>query len=335
MAITNPTTLQASFDANKTNVSAPSASQISNGYVTNEIPLSANHGFMFNEWYQWINYYKINGTAQYDATVSYNQHSRIMRNGAIYRSLSDANSGNDPEISPAFWEEVITNAITGSKNRLINPNGIINQRGYVSGTVTTGANEYTLDRWRVITLGEALTFSTTNNKTTFTAPLNGVEQIIEGNNLQSGTFVVSGLLTATCTVDGVAKTNGETFTVVGGTDVSVKFFNGTFELPQIEAGDRVTSFEQRSEDSEFSSCQRYYQTAASLFLYIVTTDSTVRRGYYARTVTMRIDPVETGSISNTASPVLSGDVGAIQLACVATVAGTTCLISNYTADAEL
>ena len=103
MAITNPSTLLASFDLNETNISAPAAAQISDGYVVNEIPTSDNHGYMFNEWYKWINYYKKNGMAQYDAALSYNKHSRVMRNQNIYRSLSDANSGNDPLTSPTFW----------------------------------------------------------------------------------------------------------------------------------------------------------------------------------------------------------------------------------------
>lgn len=103
MAITNPSTLLASFDENETNISAPPTEQINDGYVVNEIPASENHGYMFNEWYKWLNYYKKNGMAQYDATLSYNKHSRVMRNQNIYRSLSDANSGNDPLSSPTFW----------------------------------------------------------------------------------------------------------------------------------------------------------------------------------------------------------------------------------------
>ena len=43
--------------------------------------------------------------------------------------------------------------LAGFRNVIINGNPTINQRGYVSGTATSGANQYTLDRWRVVTSG--------------------------------------------------------------------------------------------------------------------------------------------------------------------------------------
>ena len=50
--------------------------------------------------------------------------------------------------------------LAGFRNRIINgvgtAAGCINQRVYVSGTATTAANEYTIDRWRVVTLGQSL-----------------------------------------------------------------------------------------------------------------------------------------------------------------------------------
>ena len=145
------------------------------------------------------------------------------------------------------------------KNLLLNANGNINQEGYVSGTATTSANEYTLDMWKVIALGESLITSGVGGVTTFTAPLNGVEQIIEGINVVSGVHVISGLLTATCTIDGVAKANGDTVTLVGSSNVSVKFFNGTFQLPQLEVGSEVTAREKLRVELDDLLCKRYYE----------------------------------------------------------------------------
>ena len=171
-------------------------------------------------------------------------------------------------------------SVMSGKNLLLNPLGIINQRGYVSATVTTSANEYTLDRFRVITLGEALTFSVTENVTTFTAPTNGIAQTIAGENIISGTYVISGLLTATCTVDGVAKVNGDTFTLTGGTDCVVIFINGTFSLPKVEHGLIVTKFEQKNTGLELSECKYYFER--------ITYKSTVAMGFVASTTSMRI-----------------------------------------------
>jgi hypothetical protein len=144
------------------------------------------------------------------------------------------------------------------RNRIINAQGLINQRAYVSGTATTSANQYTVDRWRVVVSGQNLTFTTTNNEVTFTAPAGGVEQVIEGLNLESGTYVLNWEGTATATVGGTAVAKGGTVTVVGGTNTTVRFIGGTFIRPQFEAGSVATPFERRPYGTELALCQRYY-----------------------------------------------------------------------------
>jgi hypothetical protein len=151
----------------------------------------------------------------------------------------------------------------GFKNRLINAQGLINQRAYVSGTATTGANQYTVDRWRVVTSGQNLTFSTSANVVTFTAPAGGVEQAIEGLNLETGTYVLSWTGTATATVAGSSVANGGTVSITGGTNTTVRFTNGTFSLPQLEKGSTATSFDYRPYGTELALCERYYYKAIS------------------------------------------------------------------------
>ncbi|MCK4521913.1 MAG: hypothetical protein KAU20_05025 [Nanoarchaeota archaeon] len=153
--------------------------------------------------------------------------------------------------------------LSGVKNKIINGDGRINQREYVSGTATTGANEYTLDRWRVVTSGQNLTFSTTENVTTFTVPVGGIEQEIDGDNIFSGIHAISFVATGDviCTVNGQAKTNGGIFTATGGANYTVKFTSalgtGTVKLIQVEYGTVATHFEQRPIGMELSLCQRY------------------------------------------------------------------------------
>jgi hypothetical protein len=154
----------------------------------------------------------------------------------------------------------------GMRNLLINGNPLINQRAYVSGTATVGANEYTLDRWRVVTTGQSITFSDSANVRTVTAPAGGVEQVVEGLNLLSGTYTLSWTGTATATVDGNPVTNGGQVTLTGGTDVTVRFINGTFSLAQLERGSVVTPFEHRPYSDELSRCQRYYQLDSYFYL---------------------------------------------------------------------
>lgn len=149
--------------------------------------------------------------------------------------------------------------LAGMRNLLINGNPIINQRGYVSGTATSGANEYTLDRWRVVTSGQSITFTDSANVRTVTAPAGGIEQVIEGINIFSGTYVLNWTGTATATVNGTSVAKGGTVTLTGGTNCTVRFSGGTFSLPQLEPGTVATPFERRSYGQELSLCQRYYE----------------------------------------------------------------------------
>jgi hypothetical protein len=158
----------------------------------------------------------------------------------------------------------LATATTGFKNRLINSQGLINQRGYVSGTATTGANQYTVDRWRVVTSGQNLSWTTSGNVATFTAPAGGVEQVIEGLNLETGTYVLSWTGTATATVGGVSVSNGGSVSVTGGTNTTIRFSSGTFSIPQFEKGTVRTEFDYRPFQSEVVFCQRYYTKSYSL-----------------------------------------------------------------------
>lgn len=154
--------------------------------------------------------------------------------------------------------------IGGFRNALINGNPTINQRGYVSGTGTSGANQYTLDRWRVVTSGQSITWTDSQNVRTVTAPAGGVEQVIEGINLISGNYVLSWTGTATATVNGNAVANGASVTLTGGVDTTVRFSNGTFALAQLEPGTKATPFERRSYGQELALCQRYYEKSYSV-----------------------------------------------------------------------
>lgn len=157
------------------------------------------------------------------------------------------------------------NSALGMKNLLINSNGLVNQRGYVSGTATTVSNQYTVDRWRVVTLGQNLTFTTTNGVTTFTAPAGGVEQVIENLNVLGGSYVLTIGGTATAVVaesaDNVTYTtitpvDGK-YAITGGKYVKVTFSGGTFSLPQFERGTIATPYEFREFGGEVQACQRY------------------------------------------------------------------------------
>jgi hypothetical protein len=150
------------------------------------------------------------------------------------------------------------------RNRIINGQGRINQRAYVSGTATVGANQYTLDRWRVVTSGQSLTYTGTDAGRTMTAPAGGCEQVIEGANIEGGTYVINWTGTATCTVDGTPRAKGATFTLTAATDAAVRMIGGTFTDVQLELGTIPTPFERVPISDELVRCQRYYEKSFPL-----------------------------------------------------------------------
>lgn len=148
------------------------------------------------------------------------------------------------------------NAI-GVKNAIINGNFGINQRG-VSGTVTLAAGVYGHDRWKAGASGCTYTFATVDNVTTLTISAGSLIQVIEGINLQSGTYTLSFTGTAQGKIGaGSFGASGITGAAVGGTNLNVEFNTGTVSLVQLERGTVATPFEVRSIGQELGLCQRY------------------------------------------------------------------------------
>ena len=144
-------------------------------------------------------------------------------------------------------------------NLIINGNFNINQRAYVSGTATGVANQYTLDRWRVVVLGQNAAFAASGNGNIVTAPAGGVEQPIEGAMINSTTCAINWVGTASCLVDGIARAKGASFPTTIGTNCLVRFSNGTVSQVQVNTGALVASFDFRPRSIEAGLCKRYYR----------------------------------------------------------------------------
>lgn len=163
------------------------------------------------------------------------------------------------------------------RNKLINAAFTVNQRGYASGAATTAANQYTLDRWRVVTSGQALSWSGTAPNITITAPAGGVEQVVEGIWIEGGTYTLSWTGTATATVNGSAVANGGQVTLTAGANATVRFSGGTVSKPQLELGSYATRFEHRPYGLELALCQRYFE-AGGIKHWAQATSSSVSFG---------------------------------------------------------
>lgn len=128
----------------------------------------------------------------------------------------------------------------GSKNVLINSNFSINQR-QVSGSVTLAAGAYGHDRFKAGSSGCTYSFSASEGKTTFSISAGSLMQVIEGANLQSGTYCASWEGTAQGRIDGGAYgSSGITGTAIGGVNQTIEWGVGTLSRPQYEPGTLAT-----------------------------------------------------------------------------------------------
>lgn len=151
----------------------------------------------------------------------------------------------------------------GFKNVLINGNFNVNQLA-VSGTVVLAAGSYGHDRWKAGSGGCTYTFSTSAGITTLNISAGTLLQIIEGNNLKSGTYTLSWSGTAQGRIGGGSfSASGVTGAAVGGTNLNIEFGTGTLALTQFEFGSNATLFEYRPLSSEMDLCFWYSEMFAT------------------------------------------------------------------------
>jgi hypothetical protein len=147
--------------------------------------------------------------------------------------------------------------LSSFRNKLIDGNFQVNQRG-VSGTVVLTAGQFGHDRWKAGASGCTYTFSTAGGITTITITAGSLQQVIEGNNLQTGTHTLSWSGTAQGKIGaGSYSASGVTASVTGGSNLTIEFNTGTLSLVQFEPGSVATPFEHRLYSQELSLCQRY------------------------------------------------------------------------------
>lgn len=185
----------------------------------------------------------------------------------------------------------------GIKNRVINGNFSINQRAYVSGTATTSANQYTLDRWRVVVSGQSVVYATSGIGFKVTAPAGGIEQVVE--SVSAGIHTLSWIGNATATVNGTAITNGgQTAALAAGSNPVIRFSGGFVEDVSLVPGAVPVPFESRLPGEELMLCKRYYEATSCSFY----SEGGAARSFTSRPVFWSVEkrtvPTLTAAITN-------------------------------------
>lgn len=184
----------------------------------------------------------------------------VLDSGALDSGLSAVDVGIITALNTSMPE-------LGLRKNIINNGGFsINQRVYISGTAV-GTGLYGHDRWKMAASGDTYSFSTASNKTTVTIGAGKVlQQVVEGLNLQSGTYTLSWEGTAQGKIGaGALSASGVTGSITGGTNTTIEFGPGTLANVQLEFGTVATPFEFCKYSAEIILCQRYFQLINGTF----------------------------------------------------------------------
>lgn len=183
----------------------------------------------------------------------------VIDTGGTRRPIECGNASNSVEAVTLGQADARYAPITVPRNRIINGNFAVNQRG-VSGTVTLAAGAYGHDGWKAGASGCTYTFSTAANVTTLSISAGSLQQIIKGNNLETGTYVLSWTGTAQGKIGaGAFSASGVSGSVTGGSDLTVEFNTGTLSKVQLETGSTATPFAFEDKPIEVYRCQRRYE----------------------------------------------------------------------------
>lgn len=169
--------------------------------------------------------------------------------------------------------------LAGLRNKIINGNFQVNQRGW--GTpVVLGAGSRGHDRWKAGAAGCTYTWAAVGRDVVITITAGSLMQVIDGENIEAGTYLISHAGSAQCRVgvNGAAPAGAYsaapliTPVASAGQHLTVEFGTGTVSKVQVEAGsslNQVTPFEYRLVALEHELCRWYFElhqhNAANLF----------------------------------------------------------------------
>jgi len=181
----------------------------------------------------------------------------------------------------------------GDRNLIIDGRFRLNADG-VAGTVVLAAGQYGHDMWKAGAGGCTYTFSSSG----LTISAGSLVQIIDGNDIEGGSYCASWTGTAQAKLNGGAfAASGVTATgVASGANLPIEFGTGTVNKVQVEPGTSPTANYMRSLADEYRRGARYYQKGAFFeSAYNLSGYSWSRQITF--TVPMRAAPTMSGTFS--------------------------------------
>jgi hypothetical protein len=138
----------------------------------------------------------------------------------------------------------------------------LNQRYWQGGTAAPTNYAVTLDRWRIVTVGQSITWAADASGTfnTVNCPAGGFQQVIDQADIAGGPYVINWGGTATGWLNGTSPlTKGQVLNINPGSPVQIDFRNGTLYKPQLEPGTIPTAFEMIPRSMEIQRCGFYFR----------------------------------------------------------------------------
>lgn len=152
--------------------------------------------------------------------------------------------------------------VLGVRNAVLNPRFLCNTRA-VSGTVTLAAGARGHDCWKAGASGCTYTFTKTGNRVVLTISAGSLQQVIPGDDLETGNYFLSWTGTAQGRINGGAYgvSGAVSAAITGGANATIEFNVGTLSYPQFELG-YVTKFDLRPSGEERSRVERWVRKIA-------------------------------------------------------------------------
>ncbi|QHJ00126.1 hypothetical protein GT347_20360 [Xylophilus rhododendri] len=153
----------------------------------------------------------------------------------------------------------------GGRNKFINGNFAINQRGMGTG-VTLAAGQYGHDRWKAGSAGCQYTTAPNGTDTDLNITSGALVQVVEAGSVEPGTYCVSWEGSAQLYLGGTSYASSPYIlsNVPGGGSIGFQFSTGSLGRVQLELASAPTPFERRALGIELALCQRYYETGKLL-----------------------------------------------------------------------